>query len=361
MENLSLQLLMPVGLTLLAAIVLFPFFINLSPKLGLVDMPNYRKLHRKPVPAIGGFVIILSLVAASFFSAPMQGFIFKHPALIIGVMVMMITGLVDDRMNLSASLRLVIQILCAVGIAYDGARIDSLHGFLGIHEIPVYLQYFLTVFIITGIINAFNLMDGIDGLAGSMALVNLVILMVMGILLHETGWLFFLLPLCAALVIFLRYNWRPAKIFMGDSGSLVFGLIMSAAGIYFVRKSGDNGSTMTSEFIVLVTGYCIIPVLDAARVFYDRIKKGQSPFHADRTHLHHLLTNHHLVHSTATNKLLKLHIGLLVTSAIAVLFISTFWVIFGQVVEVVLYVSYLKIMSYFYRWYRVIKKMEIAA
>jgi UDP-GlcNAc:undecaprenyl-phosphate GlcNAc-1-phosphate transferase len=361
MKILFIQLLSTVGLTFCAAIALFPILIKLSPRLGLIDIPNYRKLHRQPVPAIGGFVVIMSLITASLFSAPMQEFIFKHASLNTALVVMMITGLIDDRFNLPVKLRLVIQVLCAFAIAYDGARISSLYGFLGIHDLPLTVQYFLTVFVITGVTNAFNLMDGIDGLAGSMALINMAALSIMSVALSNLSWLFLLLPLMAALTIFLRYNWRPASIFMGDSGSLVFGLIMSSVGISFIRQSGNNETTMTAEFIVIVTGFCTIPVLDAARVFYQRIKKGRSPFHADRTHLHHLLTNHHLVHSTATSKLLKLHIAVLLLSVIAVPFVNIYWVIAGQIIGVAGYIHFLRMMSYFHRWYRVIKKMELAS
>jgi UDP-GlcNAc:undecaprenyl-phosphate GlcNAc-1-phosphate transferase len=203
-------------------------------------------------------------------------------------------------------------------------------------------------------------MDGIDGLACSMALIDVAALCIMSVILSNISWLFLLLPLMAALIIFLRYNWRPATVFMGDSGSLVFGLLISSVGITFVRQAGNNNATITTEFIVIVTGFCTIPVLDAMRVFYQRIKKGLSPFHADRTHLHHLLTNHHLVHSTATGKLLKLHVAVLLLSVITVPFINIYWVISGQIIGVSGYIHNLRMMSYFHRWYRVIKKMELA-
>jgi len=360
MSTLFLQLIYSVGLTLAAAAILFPVMIKLSPKLGLVDIPNYRKFHRQPVPAIGGLVIVLSIGVVAAFSNPLQAFIGNHLAMVAAIIVMMVTGLVDDRLNLSVKLRLLLQILCACAIGWDGALITSLHGLFGTHELPVIVQYLLTVLVVTGVTNAFNLMDGIDGLAGGMSLINIFMLAVMSIMTPGKGWLFLLLPLCAALVIFLKYNWRPAKIFMGDSGSLVFGLIISTVGINFIREAGDNGSMLTSEFIVLVTGSCMIPVLDAVRVFYSRIKKGKSPFHPDRTHLHHLLTKHYQVHSRATNKIIRLHISILITSFVAAAFLNVYWVIVMQVVGVALYMNFLRMMSYFYRWYRVIKKMELA-
>ena len=361
MQALTLQLLFATGISLCAAVILFPLFIKLSPQLGLVDVPDYRKFHLHPIPAIGGFVISLCLVTAAVFSASMREFVLKHLAMNMAFIVIMLTGFFDDRLNLSVKLRLGIQVFCALVLAYEGARINSLHGLFGIYEIPGVIQYILTVIIIAGVTNAFNLMDGIDGLAGSMALVNVGVLTAISILLNNTGWLFVLLPLTVALLVFLCYNWRPARIFMGDSGSLVFGFMISALGINFIKESEPLSPALNAEVTVLVTGYCIVPVMDALRVFYGRMKKGKSPFFADRTHLHHLLIKHYLVHSKATQKLLKLHVGIIILSAIGTLFFSLYWVIIGQIMAVFFYINFLQMMSSFYRWYRVIKKMELAS
>jgi len=361
METIVLQLLFSASLSLGAALILFPLMIKVSPKIGLVDIPNYRKFHRQPVPAIGGLVIVLSLIVVSVFSIPAHAFVFGHVAMFTAFVVIMVTGLIDDRLNISVYLRLSIQMLCAFAIAYDGTRITSLYGFAGIHHLSLMAQYLVTIFIITGITNAFNLIDGIDGLAGSIALINMVVLIILSIVMQNTQWLFLLLPLAVALVIFLKYNWFPARIFMGDSGSLTFGLVISAAGIAFIQKADTNKSAFIAETIVLVSGFCMIPVVDAIRVFYTRIKNGKSPFHADRTHIHHLLTKHYLVHSKATARVLGVHVTVLVLSAISVLYVSIYWVVLLQIVTVLLYMNFLRMMGYFYRWYRVIKKMEQAA
>src|SRR6202012_1025305 len=125
--------------------------------------------HIHPIPAIGGFVITLCLIVVTVFSLPVREFVLKHLAMNIVFIIIMLTGFFDDRLNLSIKLRLGIQIFCAMTIAFEGARINSLHGLFGIYTIPDAMQYILTIVIITGVTNAFNLMDGIDGLAGSMA------------------------------------------------------------------------------------------------------------------------------------------------------------------------------------------------
>lgn len=353
--------LVPVALfSLGVALILFPVLIKLSPRLGLVDIPDYRKVHRQPIPAIGGLVIGSSFILTVLFSSVLRSFILQHQALVVAMLVLMITGTVDDRCSLPAKIRLLIQLGCAAAVASAGVRLESMHGLLGIYALPVPASWLLTVMIITGVTNAFNLIDGIDGLAGSLSLVNMLLLAVMSLLIHRTGWLQLLLPLIAGLVVFLKYNWRPAKVFMGDSGSLLFGFFIAAMGVYFIKEGQAINLATGKLFTVMVTGYCMIPVLDALRVFYGRIQKGVSPFRADRTHLHHLLLKHHLVHSKATLKLLTMHISLVVLSAAASRFINVPWIILGQAVWVLLFVWVVRIMSLFQRWYRFIKKMELA-
>jgi len=361
MKTTLLQLLPAFGFSLAAAMTLFPLFIRLSPVLGLVDIPNDRKLHKKPIPAIGGFVIGLCLLFTALCSSLMRDFIGEHKTMTLVLFVLIITGLLDDRFDLPVKLRLFIELASATAIAYAGIRIPSLHGFLGIYELPIVAQYLLTIVIITGVTNAFNLMDGIDGLVGTTSLINVLVLIIISLVTGNTAWLFFLLPLAIGLLVFLGYNWRPAKIFMGDSGSLMLGFVITVSGIYFIRTATFNLPAYSALFTVLVTACCMIPVIDALRVFYGRMKKGRSPFSADKTHLHHLLLRHHLVHSAATKRIVKAHVILIVLSAIAIRFTSVSVVVAGQILFVILYAHVVKLMSYFQRWYRFIKKMEMAS
>lgn len=360
MISIITELLPAAACSFIAAWVLFPVLIKISPLLGLVDAPDYRKVHQKPIPAIGGLVIGSALVPAALCSSFLRSFIAVHPALVVTMFILLVTGVADDRVQLPAKLRLLIQLGCAAWMAGVGVRLESLHGLLGIYQLPVAASWLLTIVVITGVTNAFNLIDGIDGLAGSLSLANMVLLGTLSIVMHQYSWLQLLLPLTAGLVVFLKYNWRPAKVFMGDSGSLLFGFVIATLGVYFI-KEGSRVNLPTGKCVtVVVTACCMIPVADALRVFYGRIKKGVSPLRADRTHLHHLLLKHHLAHSRATMRLLTMHVSLALFSAAASRFVGVPFIILAQAATVLLYVGWVRMMYFFQRWYRFIKKTELA-
>ncbi|MBB5647177.1 glycosyltransferase family 4 protein [Pedobacter cryoconitis] len=360
MKTILLDFVPVILLSIASAILFFPAMIKLSPYLGLVDKPNNRKVHTSPVPAIGGFVIVLCLLMPALFSGILWSFIITHKMIYITLIILMVTGLLDDRWDLPVKLRLIVQLGCAIVIALAGIRLTSLYGFMGIHELPESAQYFLTVLIIMGVVNAFNLIDGIDGLVGSLGIINILVLIVMSIVSHHEEWLLLLLPLAAALSVFLKYNWKPAKVFMGDSGSLTIGFIVSTSGIYFIQSAQSETLHLAPVFIVLITACCMVPVLDSIRVYLTRMWKGKSAFSADKTHLHHLLIHHHLMHSNATTKIIRLQLVLILFSTAAICLFSIAWVIISQVFIVIIYIYTLQLMTHFYRWYRFIKKMEIA-
>ncbi len=341
-----------------AAFILFPLLIKWSPYLKLVDMPDGRKKHKAPVPAIGGLLILLSLFASICFSSALQHLLLTHRAFSFFLVVLCIVGIIDDRMNVSSLLRLLVQLGCALALAHEGIRLTSMHGFLGIYAVPLVLQYAITVIIITGLVNAFNLIDGIDGLAGGMGLINLVALSVIAYFLRLTVWLYFLLPFAAALSVFLKYNWKPAKLFMGDGGSLVLGYITGSLGIFFVEKSYLLQPLYTPAIMVAITACTMLPVIDTMRLFYARIKRGRSPFSADRNHLHHLLLRHYLSHDQAAKRLLSFQGCLIVLSFVLIPFFSLSVVIISQVLIVLLYTWLVQMSSLFHRWYRFIRRME---
>jgi UDP-GlcNAc:undecaprenyl-phosphate/decaprenyl-phosphate GlcNAc-1-phosphate transferase len=358
MNTLTLQLLLAVCLSIGNALVLFPVFIKISPVLGLVDLPDHRKLHHKPIPAIGGLVIILSIMGAALISKGMWQFIAQYKIVAGSILVLTLTGVVDDRRNLSVKARFMIQIICAYLAASNDVRITSFYGFMGIHEIPVILQYVITIIIITGVVNAYNLLDGINGLVGGISIINTLVLVGLCIYCGEEKWLFLLLPVCGTLLVFLYYNWRNAKAFIGDSGSLVMGFITVVTGIWLMNHIKPNSTISGALFVSLAVAICIIPVLDTLRVFRGRIKKGNSPFKADKSHLHHLLLNNVKVHEKATVNLLGLHIILVVFSLIAIHFFTLTQIIFLQALLVVGFINYVWIIGSFLKWYNYIKKME---
>jgi UDP-N-acetylmuramyl pentapeptide phosphotransferase/UDP-N-acetylglucosamine-1-phosphate transferase len=227
------------------------------------------------------------------------GFYFTGWNCILGAsFLLFVTGLKDDLVAIDPYKKFLAQLVAAIIVVYlAGIRLENLQGFLGIHELPYLLSFLLSVIGITFVTNAFNLIDGVDGLAGSLSMLLFTFLGVLFAVNKNIGSAMLCFSIAGAVAGFLRYNIAPAKIFMGDTGSLILGFLASVMAISFVSKmsllpatsplsglfKGGNGS------IVIALAAIIVPVYDTFRVFTTRILRGFSPFHADRTHVHHVL------------------------------------------------------------------------
>ncbi|MFO8128951.1 MAG: MraY family glycosyltransferase [Bacteroidales bacterium] len=271
--------------------VLIPPIIRISKKHNFVDIPGQRKAHKVPVPTLGGAGIFMGFFIASL-PWTIPGINAQILFITASLLILFFLGIIDDLKELSASRKLLFQIITAFLIAFSGIRIESLSGFLGIYEIPVVAQYILTIILIAGVTNAFNLIDGIDGLAGGIALINAVF---MGVILTLSGYYIFgmiAFALAGSLIAFLRYNFYPAKIFMGDTGSLVIGFTMSLLGIFIIQHATAISSAIniSGNIMIVISGILLIPVYDTIRVAIVRIQHKKSPFRPDKNHIHHLLT-----------------------------------------------------------------------
>jgi UDP-GlcNAc:undecaprenyl-phosphate GlcNAc-1-phosphate transferase len=189
---------LPVALLgLVLGLVLVPAIIQLSKRAGWYDVPDVRKWHRDPIPATGGIAIMVSLFAALLIAGNGRSFIMHHAIEVLGMAVLAFIGVFDDRKGVAPNVRFVVELLLAALVAANGTRITDMGGFLGMHALPVLPQYVLTVLVIVGLTNAFNLVDGIDGLAGSLAISTGAVLVGAALLNGRTD----LLPLLLALSI----------------------------------------------------------------------------------------------------------------------------------------------------------------
>jgi len=200
-----------------------------------------------------------------------------------------ILGITDDKANLKANFKFGVQIIIATAMVALGFRIESLHGLMGIEALPLAVQYPLSILIIVGLTNAFNLIDGIDGLAGGLALINSVIFAYLFYTLGKPLFALFSISLAGATFGFLLFNFKNAKIFMGDGGSLFIGFSMAILGIAFLKYMPQAPDLTEMRNVSLVFSLMLVPVYDTVRVFAERIIQGKSPFHPDKTHIHHLL------------------------------------------------------------------------
>ncbi|WP_448520258.1 glycosyltransferase family 4 protein [Rhodoflexus sp.] len=286
--------------------VLTPEIIKVANSYQIHDMPNERKVHSQRIPRFGGLAIFMGLIITMLLWSFWRNQLFNLPLLAAATGIVII-GFRDDFLPLKASIKLLAEIAGAfIIIFFGGIRIDSLHGLLGVGDIPLYLSYPVSIFTIIVITNAFNLIDGINGLAGSIAI------LVFG----TYGYWFYInsdmatATVCFSIIggtlAFLIFNYQ-SKIFMGDCGSLLLGFTAAAITIKFL---GDNAALMPTEThylaspVMFVSCLLAFPLFDTIRVFVLRISAGISPFTPGLNHIHHLLIGMHLPHAVATTIIL---------------------------------------------------------
>lgn len=360
MKNEVISIVIAVAGAFLAGIVLLPLLIKISLRFGFTDTPNHRKVHKKPIPVVGGIAVILISCCSALFSSDIRLFVLNHTVMATALLTLGIVGIVDDKIGMSAKARFLIQLGSSFAIAYAGIRIQSLYGFMGIGVLPLFAQYAITILLVTGVTNSFNLIDGIDGLAGVIASINIFILAVVATVQHFYSVALILAVILGSLVAFIKFNWSPAKTFMGDAGSLFLGFVMSVIAIKLINETfiSDAQSSPYNPLVTLFSACFMIPVVDTVRVFAKRIRSGRSPFSADKTHLHHKLIQHFMVHKSATKKIGLLHISIIVLTLSVQHMLNISIIIVLQVLIVLSYTSILTFAQSYSRWYREIKRME---
>jgi UDP-GlcNAc:undecaprenyl-phosphate/decaprenyl-phosphate GlcNAc-1-phosphate transferase len=290
---------------------IIPSVIQVAKIKHLCDEPGDRRSHSESTPSLGGIAIFAGIVFAVMFWTPFNIFNDLQYMLCSFVIIFLI-GVKDDIIPMSAKKKLIGQLMAA-GILVIKAeiRISSLHGLFGIYEIPQWFSIILTIFTIIVIINSFNLIDGINGLSGSISTLISMSLGTWFYLMGQQSLAILAFSLAGAVVAFLRYNFTPAKIFMGDTGALLLGLICSILIIRFIEVNRlESGSPYAFQAApAMAIGILILPLFDTARVFTMRILRGRSPFSPDRLHIHHLLIDSGLSHMQATAVLVFATIG----------------------------------------------------
>jgi UDP-GlcNAc:undecaprenyl-phosphate GlcNAc-1-phosphate transferase len=290
------------------AILLMPKFVNIASRIGLLDRPNGRKIHTIPKPLVGGLGMILAFALSCILFVPLGG----TRGYFAGVVLLFIVGFLDDYKELGHRVKFASQVTAALLMIFMSKTYLVTFGNLltfgditfGLMTIP------LTVFCIVGITNAINMIDGLDGLAGG---VTLIAAAAFAILSYFGGhWEYFLisLALCGAIIGFLRFNWFPAKVFMGDAGSLFLGFSLVFLSIAITQVKGSTVHPVAA-LLILAT-----PISDTLTLMFKRAMAGKSPFHADKYHLHHILVRMGLSKTAAVGIILFISV---VFAGIAVL------------------------------------------
>lgn len=267
-----------------------PSIIHIAQVKQLVDRPNERSSHSTLIPSLGGIGIFAGALFAITFWTPFE--IFEELKYILcALIIMFLIGAKDDIVPVSPKTKFIAQILAAaILVMMADVKITSFYGLVGIHDLPNWFSIPFSIVVIVFIINAFNLIDGINGLAGSISSIIAITFGVWFFLIDRLELAIIAFSLVGAIVAFLKYNYSPAKIFMGDTGSLLVGLVCAMLALTFMEVNNGLDSIYAVEAVPAVTiGIIIVPVVDTLRVFTTRILKGKSPFHPDKTHIHHLL------------------------------------------------------------------------
>lgn len=265
---------------------------TLGLKLGIVDQPNARKIHKDPVVRVGGVSIFAGTITALSIIWLLGGFTAFEPSkvnelwvVIIGSILFFVIGFADDLFNLTPISRLLMQVAVASGCWYLGVRIEFLSlPFYSYSLVQIYwLSLPVTVFWLVGMANAINWIDGVDGLAAGVSGIAAFVMLVVTLFMDQPAAGLIAAALAGGALGFLRYNFNPAQIFMGDGGAYFMGFTLAAVGVI--------GLVKTTAITAVLLPYLIlaVPILDMSAVILSRISKGKSPFIADKSHLHHWL------------------------------------------------------------------------
>ncbi|MEM9983023.1 MAG: MraY family glycosyltransferase, partial [Bacteroidota bacterium] len=274
---------------LLIAWVSIPSIIRVAQEKHLYDEPSERKAHALRVPTLGGVAIFAGLIIASTFFLESDNNL-HFGAIFSATIILFFTGIKDDIIPLSPIKKMIAQLLaCTIVVIQGEVQLTSLYGLFNVYQIPDWLGVGISIFTILVIINAFNLIDGINGLAGGIAF---IVAGTFGIWFFINGYQslsIIAVALCGALAGFLRYNLIKAKVFMGDTGSLVIGLISAILAIQFIELSQALTVFRGGKAPIFAVAVLIVPLFDTLRVFIIRVLQKRSPFSGDRNHIHHLL------------------------------------------------------------------------
>lgn len=302
--------------SMLAVLWIHPRLVKIAHMKNIVDNPDARKLQKSPVPVLGGvavfFGIVLGLALTSTYTNCSSLI-----TIIAALMIMLYVGTMDDIVNLSAKIRFIIEIGVVLMLIYSTDRsIDDLHGLWGVGSFCNGISIPLTVFATVGIINALNLIDGVNGLSSGYSIMASFVFGVYFYLADNAPMLILASVSIGALIPFFLHNviGKTSKMFIGDGGTLVMGVVMGTFVVNILHSNSPTVDILPESFglVPFTLAVMSVPVFDTLRVMLSRIFRGVSPFHPDKTHLHHYFLELGFSHSGTTLSILTLNILVIV-------------------------------------------------
>lgn len=292
------------GLGAVLSFIVIPVIVFISKAKGLGDLPNDRSSHKGSIPSLGGVAIFTGLILGStIFMPPDHG---GDPLrfIIASTFIVFLVGQKDDIIGISWRNKLIIEILASlILIVLGNFRFTTLFGLFGIHEIPMWTSIAISLIVFVGIINSFNLIDGIDGLASGTGIMTSFIMGIWMYGIGEHGMAVLAWALTGSLLPFFYFNvfGEKNKLFMGDTGSLMIGLLIAIFVVIICGKElPENHFLYMKASPGVVLAILLYPVYDVTRIFFIRLVNGKSPFIADRNHIHHLFLNAGFSHRRST-------------------------------------------------------------
>jgi UDP-GlcNAc:undecaprenyl-phosphate/decaprenyl-phosphate GlcNAc-1-phosphate transferase len=276
----------------LICFILTPAVIYFFVKNRIIDTPGGRKIHKESTPSMGGIPIMIGVLFAVLLWFTL-GELNQSRSILFAVTIMFIVGLRDDLVNLSAFHKLVGQLAAALlVVVYGGVQLTSLYGLFGVYDLPVFVGIPVSLFTVIVLTNSFNLIDGVDGLAGMCSLLALTFFGTWFELNDQHLYAAIAATFAGGIVGFLMFNWSPAKIFMGDTGALAIGLLLASFAVLFIESNYALDASSPIKFsgsVATGVAVMILPIFDTARIFVKRVRKGKSPLSPDKSHVHHFI------------------------------------------------------------------------
>ena len=298
--------------SLVITYVTIPAVISLSIKYNKGAIADGRSSHKGIVPNLGGIAISCGLLFSLLLVAELDSL----RILSVSYVLILILGVFDDLRPISAFKKLISQIIVSlILIFFADVRIDNFQGVLGIYDLPQSLSVIFSVFVYIVITNAYNLIDGIDGLASGIGIIAAISFGILAVYTHQYNMSVIAFALSGSLLAFLKYNFHPARIFMGDTGSLCIGMVFSILSMNIIKNGCEiDLVNFKDKGPLIVIALLAIPLFDSLRVFVVRLSKRSHPLRAGRDHIHHLLLDLNFGHKKSSFYLYVTAIFLIIVS-----------------------------------------------
>jgi len=289
-----IRILLYTAISFLISFLTFPVLIKLLTQWKLFDSPGLHKIHANYKPSLGGVAVLLGAGFSLLLGLPLTDWILLK-YFFVSLLLMFFIGLRDDVLALTPRQKLYSQFLPVILlVVLNQTTLNSTYGLVDLPDLPLPVIWTVSIFTLIILTNAYNLIDGLDGLAGSVGIIALTAFGTWFYFAGNSPISLIALAFAGALLAFLFFNWQPSKIFMGDTGALMIGFLLSYLAITFINQNDQLTDDNPYKFHgSIATAICvvIVPVFDTLRVIIFRLRQGQSPFHADRNHLHHQFIN----------------------------------------------------------------------